>query len=262
MSEPLSLPEAEASAEELQRMTLLEHLEELRKRILRSVVILFVGFLACWSFHDRLFEMLSAPILDNPNINVEKLAYTTVTAPFMLYMKISLLAAVFLTSPLLLREVWGFIAPGLYRKEKLYAIPFILFGSFFFMAGGVFAYVVAFPAAVDFLVGMASDKMEPVIEINRYLSFLMTILLGLGVMFELPIFIFTLSQLGLVTPRFLLRNFRWAVIIIFVVAAVLTPTPDPINLCIFALPTVALYFVGVGAAALAQRAKRRREAAD
>ena len=141
----------------------------------------------------------------------------------------------------------AFVAPGLYRRERRMVGPFIFFGSLLFLAGGAFAYYVAFPFAVQFLLGMG-ERFEAQITVSRYLGFLMTIILGLGLMFELPTIIFLLSKMGLVTPGFLLRHFRWAVILIFTAAAIITPTPDVVNLCIFAVPTLLLYLVGVAVA--------------
>ena len=132
-------------------------------------------------------------------------------------------------------------------------LPFIFFGSTFFLAGGVFAYYVAFPFAVDFLVGVGIEDFEPAVTGTSYFSFLLTVILGLGIMFELPVFIFVLSQMGLVTPQFLLKNFRWAVLLIFIAAAIITPTPDVINLAVSAIPTIGLYLVGVGAAWVVSR---------
>jgi sec-independent protein translocase protein TatC len=138
------------------------------------------------------------------------------------------------------------------------ALPFIFFGSTFFLGGGLFGYFVAFPLAVRFLIELGGD-FQPVITVDAYLNFLIVVLLGLGIMFELPIVIFMLSTIGVVTPRFLMRHFRWAVLLIFVLAAIVTPTPDVFNLCVVALPTIVLYLLGVGAAAIAQAFKRRRQ---
>jgi sec-independent protein translocase protein TatC len=232
-------------------MSLLEHLEELRSRLLHSVVSLAVAFVPCWIWVDEIFGFLQRPILKllPPG---KRLAYTGVTDPFLLYFKVAALAAVFLASPFLLYQLWRFVAPGLYKHERYYLLPFLFFGSFFFLAGGAFAYYVAFPLAAEFLLKIG-EAFEPVITIERYFGFQMTIILGLGLMFELPIVIFVLAAVGLVTPRFLLRNFRWAVVIIFVVAAIITPTSDVLNLCVFAVPAIALYLLGVAAAALVRR---------
>jgi sec-independent protein translocase protein TatC len=245
--------------EELQRMSLLEHLDELRGRILWSLVTVVVAFLVCFAFAKQIFHVLSLPI--NPYLPDGKLSFITVTEPFFVYVKSALVAAVFLTSPFLLFQAWRYVSPGLYKREKRWALPFIFFGSLFFAGGGAFGYFVAFPFAAKFLVGMGSE-FNANITISSYFNILINILLGLGVMFEMPIVIFVLSAIGVVTPQFLLKNFRWAVLIIFVIAAIITPTPDVFNLCIVALPTIVLYLLGVGAAWLAFRKRRRRLAQE
>jgi sec-independent protein translocase protein TatC len=241
--------------EDLPRMSLLEHLDELRKRILHSVVAVTVAFFICWPFSDNIYRFLERPIKQLLPEG-KKLVYTGVTDAFILYIKVAALAAVFLAAPYLLYQLWKFVSPGLYRRERLYVMPFIFFGSVFFLGGGAFAYYIAFPFAADFLLNVGKD-FEPMLTIERYFRFLLTIMLGLGLMFELPVLIFLLSQMGLVTPRFLLRHFRWAVLIIFTVAAVITPTPDVFNLCLFALPTIGLYLLGIGASALVGWLQRR-----
>lgn len=246
--------------DDLPRMSLLEHLEELRRRILRSLIAVAVAFGLCWAFVEELFLFLERPIRTYLPEG-QKLAIFGVPDAFLLYFKVAALAAVFVASPYVLYQAWCFIAPGLYRQERRWSLAFVLIGSFFFLAGGVFAYFIAVPFAIEFLLGLG-ERFEQVIAVDRYLRFEMTLILGLGVMFELPIFIFSLAQMGVVTPRYLMRHFRWAVLIIFVIAAVITPTPDVVNLCIFAVPTIVLYLLGVGAAALVQRRKRQEAMAD
>ena len=229
-------------------MSLMEHLEELRRRILYSLGAVAVAFVGCWLVVERIAEFLAEPIYQVLPEG-HRLAFLGITDPFIIYVKVAALAALFVASPLVLYQVWRFVVPGLYQREQRGALPFILLGPFFFLAGGAFAYFVAFPFAVEFLLGMG-EAFQPMITVDRYFRFLLYVILGLGLMFELPIFIFLLAQIGVVTPGFLMRNFRWAVLLIFVAAAVVTPTPDVINLCLFALPTIALYLLGVGAAAL------------
>jgi sec-independent protein translocase protein TatC len=236
--------------EELPRMTLIQHLEELRGRILRSLLALAVGFGVCFFFAKQIFRFLERPILRYLPEG-KKLVFLQVTDPFVLYMKVAALAGLFLALPYILYQVWRFIAPGLYRHEKRYSGPFIFFGSLFFLLGGVFAYYIAFPYAVQFLINVGED-FEPAITGPSYLSFLLTVILGMSLMFELPIFIFALASIGVVSPRTLMRQFRWAVLIIVIVAAVITPTPDAFTLSVFAVPTIALYLIGVAAAALVQ----------
>jgi len=241
-------------------MTLVEHLEELRKRLLRALIAPAVAFAACWPMREKIGDYLAQPIYDVLPAGT-KLAFLGISDPFILYFKMTALVSVFVASPFVFYQIWMFVAPGLYQKERRYAIPFILFATFFFAAGGIFAYKVAFPFAIQFLIGMGAS-FEPVITAERYYRFLMYIIFGLGLMFELPVLIFLLAGIGVVTPGFLMRHFRWAVVIIFILAAFVTPTPDVVNLCIFAVPTIGLYLLGVGAAALAAKAKKRAALTD
>lgn len=245
--------------EQLPRMSLLEHLEELRQRLIRSVIALVVAVGICLNWAPEVLRFFSQPILRflPPG---SKLAVLGVTDPFLLYFKTSLLAGTFLAFPVLLWQAWGFVAPGLYEKERRWIGPFVALGWLFFLGGGAFAYYVAFPFTVQFLLEMAVD-FDPVITADRYFGFLLTVVLGLGVMFELPLALTLAARVRLVTWRFLLRNFRWAVLIIFVVAAILTPTADLVNLMIFAVPTIGLYLLGVlGAALMAPRPAKDAEA--
>ncbi len=238
-------------------MSLLEHLEELRKRIFWALLSLVVAFGPCWYFHQQIFAFLERPIKElRPD---EKLVFTGLTDPFILYFKVSTLAALFLAAPFVLYQLWQFVAPGLYKRERFFLIPFLLFGSLFFLGGGAFAYYVAFPRAADFLLSMG-ERFELMLTIERYYSFLLTMILGMGLMFELPVVILVLAGLGVVTPRFLLRHFRWAVLVIFVVSAIITPTPDVVNMCVFAIPALGLYLLGIAAAYMvAPKANRTPE---
>jgi sec-independent protein translocase protein TatC len=182
-----------------------------------------------------------------------------VSDAFLLYVKVALLAAVFVSAPVILYHVWQFVRPGLYRQERRYAFGFILFGTVLFLAGGAFAYYVAFPFAVEFLLGVGQE-FELSITGASYLSFLMTVILGMALMFELPVVILFLSRVGVVTPGFLMRHFRWAVLGTFVLAAIVTPTPDVFNLCLFAVPTLLLYLLGVAVAAVFGKPKWRLDA--
>ncbi len=250
MPQPRALPESE---EPLERMSLMQHLDELRRRILHSLAALAVAFAVCWIFVEEITGFLARPI-QKLLPEGTRLAFLGITDPFLVYVKVAALAALFVASPWLLFQAWRFVSPGLYSRERRYALPFICCGTLFFLAGGVFAYYVAFPFAVEFLLGIGA-AFDPVITLERYFRFLLYVILGLALMFELPIVIFVLAQIGIVSPAFLMRHFRWAVLLIFVAAAIITPTPDVVNLCIFALPTIALYLLGVGAAALVGRKK-------
>ncbi len=229
--------------DELPRMTLLEHLDELRKRLLWSVVAIFVGFLLCWYWAQPIFRWLAVPITQflPPG---DKLAFTGLVDPFMLYMKVALLAGIFLASPVVLWQFWLFVSPALYRHERRLVIPFIVFTTIFFLAGGYFGYKIAFPMVVRFLLTVGQDFRQ-VVTINEYFSMASKVILGLGLVFELPVLIMLLARFGIVTARFLLKYFRFAVLIIFIIAAIITPTPDIPTQCVFALPMIALYLLGV-----------------
>jgi sec-independent protein translocase protein TatC len=236
-------------------MSLIEHLEELRKRIFWSVLGVAVAFFPCWKYSKWIFDhFLTAPIL--PYLPNHQLVYNKLSDPFILYFKLACILAIFVSSPFILYQAWRFIAPGLYERERRFALPFVLSTTAFFLGGGAFGYYVAFPRAAAFFFDIGQG-LTPLITVDTYLSFLTAVLLGMGLMFELPVLIFLLSWLGVVTPRFLWRQFRWAVIIIFVIAAIVTPTPDIVNQCVFAVPGVLLYLLGVGAAHLVHRDKKR-----
>jgi len=240
--------DGEEPGDELPRMTLLEHLDELRRRIFSSIIALLIAFLVCWYFSPQIFSWLERPIREVLPAG-EKLAFTDLTAPFMLYIKVALLAALFVASPVLLTQVWLFIRPGLYRRERRLALPFVVFTTLFFLLGGYFGYRIAFPLVVRFLLGVG-ENFKQVVTIQSYFSMMTKILLGLGLVFEMPMLIFFLARLGLVTARKLIKWFRWAVLAIFVAAAIITPTPDVATQTVFAVPMVLLYLLGVVVAAL------------
>jgi sec-independent protein translocase protein TatC len=256
----MTAPETGDRFEELSKMTLFEHLDELRRRILWSIAAVAVAFIGCWVFVDSLSQFLARPIYKWLPEGT-RLTFLGLSDPFILYVKIAALAGLFVASPVVLFQLWRFVAPGLYRRERMWAGPFVILGTLFFFGGGAFAYYVAFPFAVEFLLGVG-QSFQPMITVDRYFRFLLFVILGLGLMFELPIVIFLLAQIGVVTPRFLMRHFRWAVLLIFIAAAIITPTPDVVNLCIFAVPTILLYLLGVGAAALAGRSKSKEESSE
>jgi sec-independent protein translocase protein TatC len=227
----------------LPRMTLLEHLDELRRRLFASVLAILVAFVGCWYFAPEIFHWLQMPILEVLPEG-DRLAFTDLAGPFLLYIKVALLAAIFVASPIVLLQLWLFIRPALYRRERRLALPFIFFTTAFFVAGGYFGYRVAFPLVVEFLLGVGED-FKQVVTIQTYFAMMSKILLGLGVVFELPMLIFFLARLGLVTAGQLLRWFRWAILLIFVLAAVITPTPDIATQTVFAVPMMGLYLLGV-----------------
>ena len=243
-------------------MTFLEHLEDLRKRLWYSFLAIFVVLIPAWFFSNQIFEVLSKPVTQFLPPGV-KMAYTGLTDPFMLYIKVSFLAAIFVTSPFIFLQLWYFVAPGLYQKEKKYVVPFVLFTTVFFLMGAAFGFLVMFPWACRFFLNMGSD-FNPVITVNTYFSFSLKLLLGIALVFEMPTLVFFLSKLGLITSRWMVKNFKYAVLAVFVIAAVITPTPDMVTQSILAVPMLALYGLGILIAFFfgkERRARREKKAA-
>lgn len=242
-------------------MGFLEHLEELRKRIIWSIVYIGAGFFLSYWWHEQIFSWMQKPIvfaLKNHNLPVN-LVYTNPTDPFNMYLKISLIVGVFVASPFVLYQVWAFIAPGLYKSERRYVGPFLISTVGLFVAGGYFAYKLVYPAALNFLIDY-SAQFTPMITINEYTDLFMTIVLGLGVVFEMPILVFFLALFGIVSPGWMWRNFRYSILVIFIIAAIITPTTDIMNMCIFAAPMIVLYLGSIGVAYLVHpRQRKKRE---
>ena len=243
------VPELEDEKESMPTMGFLEHLEELRKRIIHSIIFVAIGFFVCWWKVEKIYDIMQRPIMEALRSNglSEKLVYLNPTEPFNLYLKIAALAGLFLTSPFVLYQVWLFIAPGLYRKEKKYVVPFMVSTIALFTMGGFFGYKFVYPYALNFLIGFGK-QFQPMITIGEYTSLFLTVILGMGLIFEMPILIFFLALMGIVSAGFMWKNFRYSILIIFIIAAIVTPTTDILNMCIFAAPMIALYVVSIGVA--------------
>jgi sec-independent protein translocase protein TatC len=242
-------PQHEPDAEnELPKMTFLDHLEELRRRLMFSLIAIAVGFMASWAFAEEIFAVLQKPLTTflPPG---DKLAYTRLTAPFFLYMKVAFFAGLFVASPFVLWQLWLFISPGLYKRERRMAAPFIIFGTLFFVLGGYFGYRFLLPATCSFFVE-TGKQFKQMVTVDDYFSFSSTIILATGLVFETPILIFFLARLGIVTPAFLMQKFKYAIVLSFVIAAVVTPTPDMVTQAALAIPMILLYLIGVGVAFL------------
>ena len=225
------------------KMTFLEHLEELRGRLLRTAVYLAVGFGVCWGFHEQIFGILTQPLRQAGF--TDQFIYTSPAEAFFLYMKMSFFVGIFVAFPFILWEIWAFISPGLYRNEKLWAIPFIGMGSFFFTAGAFFGHYVLFPLTFKFLWGFAGPDMRFMPRIGEYWTFYSWFLLGLGAVFQIPVVIFVLSRIGLVSAGMLLRAWKWAILGAFVIAAIVTPSADVVTQSALAGPMIGLYLLGV-----------------
>jgi sec-independent protein translocase protein TatC len=242
---------------ELPGMSLMEHLDELRRRIVHSALYLAAGFIICWFFHDRIVGFLQAPL----NRIGKSLVFTHPMDALNLYLQASLLSGVILASPFILFQVWLFIAPGLYQRERRFVVPFMTATIGLFLTGAGFGYYYVLPGAIKILVVDMGHNFTPMITIEDYTSFFLSIILGLGISFEMPVLIFFLAMFGIVSPRFLWKNFQYAILAVFLVAAVICPSPDPWTMCIYAVPMLALYVIGIGVAWWVHPSRRREKEA-
>ncbi len=250
----------DSDEEGMTRMSFLEHLEELRTRIIQSAIGLVAAYLVSLIFAKDLFSWVRGPIQRSFDILNEQhgfdpplylVAITPQEQFHLIYLKVPLLAAVFLAAPWLVYQAWSFIAPGLYQRERRWAQPFIFCVAGLFILGGLFGYFVVLKFALTFLLGIGIDSdIRPMISVSSYFSTFVMIELGLGVVFQMPVLILFLTLLRIVDPAFLLGNVRYAILIIFVIAAVVTPTPDVFNMILFAAPMILLFYVGIGASFL------------
>lgn len=255
-SAPPPPPDDEGGEEEddMARMSFLEHLDELRTRLLRALGGLVAVYVVCIAFAPDLLAFVLTPFyaavnaITTPDGTAIKVISTRPLEQFQVqYIKVPLIAAVFIGSPWLMFQAWQFIAPGLYKREKRWAVPFIFTTASLFILGGLFCYFVALRVTLQFLLTVSIGQVEPYISVNEYLNTFIILEIGLGLVFQLPVLIFFFTLLRLTTPRFLLRNVRYAVLIMFVIAAIITPTGDPLTMTLFAGPMILLYFVGIGA---------------
>ena len=252
---PPPAPEEDDDDQGMLRMSFLEHLEELRSRIIRALMGFGVAFLFCMIFCYQLWDFVRAPSVDaltKIGVNPPILYTNEPMEQFsIIWVKVPLVFALFLASPWVLYQVWAFISPGLYHKEKRLAAPFVLSTAGLFILGGAFAYFVAFRYGLAFLLGIGiGHGVGQIITITHYFDLFVNVILGVALVFELPIAIFFLTVLHMASPRFLMQHSRYAILAIVILAAVITPTPDFFNLMLFALPMCLLFFVGVFASYL------------
>ena len=230
-------------------MSFLEHLDELRKRLIYSVVSLCIGCAIAYLFINRIVDFIMLPLVHMlPGGN--KLMFTNGPDVFMLYLKMGFIAGIFFSCPLILWQVWKFIAPGLYTHEKKFAIPFVLLSTVFFVIGGLFSHYVAFPWTWKFFIGFSNEYLVFMPKIDEAFSLYSKMLLGFGIIFEMPTLVFFLARMGVVTARLLLRYFKYAVLIIFIVAAVVSPGTDMMSQLIMAVPMLGLYAISIVIAAI------------
>lgn len=238
-------------------MPFLEHLGELRKRIMWSVAAIIVGLMIALTFTERLMKFVRRPFdVAAPGT---KLVFLSPTEAFWVYMKVALIAGMVLAMPFVLYQIWAFISPGLHAHEKRYALPFVLISSAFFVLGAAFALFVVIPFAMRFLVTFPGKDLAPMISIGSYVDFVLKFTLAFGAVFELPVVITIASRIGIVTPKMLAKNRKYAILINFIIAAVLTPTPDIFNQTLMAGPLCLLYELGIISARLFGRKRAPAE---
>jgi sec-independent protein translocase protein TatC len=235
--------ELEQQEEELSgQMSFFDHLGELRRRILNSLIAVGVAFAACWYFADEIFNYFKR-LIDESGAKLNQLEFTDA---FTVQLKMALMAAIFLASPFILAQVWLFISPGLYRRERRYAGPFVISATILFVLGGLFAYYIALPTGLKFLIDMGKGlEIETLISVSSAYNLVFALIVGMGVVFEIPALIFLLSRIGIVSGPFLLKNMKYAVLGCFVASAIITPTGDIGNMMILAVPMLGLYTLGI-----------------
>lgn len=240
------------------RMPFLEHLTELRGRLTKAGIAVFILFIAAFFFKEELYQFLKAPLA--PHLPAgSKLIYTSPQELFFTYMKVAFLAAVVVASPVIFYQLWRFISPGLYERERKMVWPFVIISSVLFISGAFFCYMVVFPFAFAFFMSLATDDIVPMLKVNEYLSFSATLLFLFGLTFETPLVLYFMAKLGIVNAAKLRKNRRYAILIIFIVAAVATPTPDVVTQCLMAAPLMLLYEFSI---LLIARAEKQKALAD
>jgi len=236
---------------DLPGMSLMEHLDELRRRIVHSAIYLAVGFGIAWIFRNQFVSFIQAPL----NKIGKSLVFTHPMDP--LNLQVSLVGGAIIASPFILFQVWLFIAPGLYQRERRFVVPFMAATVGLFLGGASFGYFYVLPGALKILIVDFGHNFTSMVTIEDYSSFFLSIILGLGISFEMPILIFFLAMFGIVSPRFLWNNIRYAVLAVFIVAAIITPSPDPWTMCIYAIPMLALYLIGIAVAWYVHPSRRK-----
>jgi len=255
VAEAKSEPEEE---EPVHEMTFTEHLNELRVRLVRCIIAAFVGLLVCYAFAEQLFMLLMQPLLTLLEPSGGSLIYTGLPEAFFTHLKVAAIAGLFVASPYVFYQLWMFIAPGLYEGERKYMIPIALCSAVFFVTGALFGYYVVFPFGFQFFLGYANDVIKPMPSVKEYFSFSTSMLFAFGFIFELPLFMFFLSVLGIVKHQSLRKYRKYAILASFVVAAVLTP-PDVVSQTLMAGPLCLLYEVGIWVAYLVEKKKKPKE---
>jgi sec-independent protein translocase protein TatC len=242
--DPDRAPADGLDADDEGRMSFLDHLDELRRRIIYAALALFVGFVLAFFFINDIFNFIMRPLQEMLPPG-GTLVYTDPTEAFVLYIKIALIAGLILSSPLVMLQVWLFVAPGLYSHEKKWAIPFVVMSSFFFTAGAAFSHFVVFPLTWRFFVSFTTDILTFMPRIEPAFSLYLRLLLAFGVVFQMPTIVLFLARMGVVSARFLVRNFKFAVLIMVILSAVITPDGGGVSLIAMTAPMILLYGLSI-----------------
>jgi sec-independent protein translocase protein TatC len=264
--EPKTSEHEEVNSAEEKEMSFLDHLEELRWRIVKALAGIIVGTILCWIFIDWIMDQMLLQPVKTLNANLspgQQPIHLQNLKPFgqlFLYMQVAIAGGIILSIPNLLYQIWAFIAPGLMPKERRYIKSIVFFSSFCFLAGIAFAYFIMLPSALSFFAGFGSLEIANNIAVSEYMNFIISVMLAAGIVFELPMVSWFLSQLGILTPAFMRHYRRHAIVVIFVLAAILTPGTDPVSQVLLAVPLLVLYELSIGISALAWKGKRKRAA--
>lgn len=225
------------------KLPVTDHLEELRWRLIKCLIAVGVGFALSYSFSKQIFDLLTWPLIQAMPAD-GKLIYTSLQEAFITYLKVSFFAGIFLAAPVIFYQIWKFIMPGLYANERRYVLPFVVAASLFFLMGASFAFFVAFPFGFKFFLGFTTDRIQALPSMKEYLSLCMSLLIAFGITFELPVVMYFLARMGIVNHRMLNRYRKYAILIIAIVAAILTP-PDVLSMTLLGIPLYILYELSV-----------------
>ncbi len=256
----------------MDKAPLTEHLGELRNRILVSLIVIAIAFSGSFYYSEHIFSLLVSPLHYTLNFSVEnpyisfvpskgrvELVFLAPAEALWMHIKIAFISAFIISSPLVFYEAWRFISPGLMEKEKKYTLPFVFTTTLLFLIGSLFCFVIVLPLAMNFLLTYKTENLQPMISVGKYIDFCLKFILAFGAIFELPVVSVFLTKMGIVTPDFLAKNRKYAVLIAFVAAALLTPTPDAFNQSLMAIPMIILYEAGIWASRILNRKKVKEE---
>lgn len=249
------------------RMPFFAHLRELRDRVRSASIYFGIAFVGCFYFSKQIYKWLQEPLFEvwlanEQKLGPPKMVFSSVTEPFWVYMSVALWAGIFIASPFIFFQLWRFVAPGLYKRERRIGVVFALFSGIFFVSGAMFCYEFVLRSLYEFLLSYATEDLHPMLVMKDYLDLTRNMMLAFGAVFELPLLIYFLALANLVTPRGLWRFNRWFIVLAFVVGAIITPSPDVVSQLMMALPMIVLYNASIIAAYFVYRGKQKREAEE